>query len=67
MFLALFLLALTGAAIAAIGWHFGWFTVSSHRGESKPNLTVSIDTQKISADKEKVLNKIKPASNPDRD
>jgi hypothetical protein len=45
--------------VAGLGFYQGWFQLSSHNTESKSNVTLSVDQDKIRADEEKVKDKVR--------
>jgi hypothetical protein len=50
--LAVIVLLLVG--VVALGFYRGWVHLSSDSADSKPNVTLEVDKDKIEADKEKV-------------
>jgi hypothetical protein len=51
-------LVLLVAMVAGVGYYLGWFRVSSDRAGPKPNVTITVDEDKIQADKEKAREKV---------
>ena len=51
-------LVLIIAGIVGLGWYRGWFHVSSDRGADKSNVTLTVDKDKMQADKEKAAGKV---------
>lgn len=54
----LMVLVLIVVAGAGLGYYLGWFNFSSHNDKGESNITLSVDKDKIEADKDKVANKI---------
>lgn len=44
--------------VAGLGYYRGWFNLSSRNDQGKPNVTLSVDKDKIEADKDKVVNSV---------
>lgn len=46
--------------VVGVGWGFyrGWFNASSDNTEGTRNVTVSVDTDKMKADKDEVVDKV---------
>jgi len=53
-----FILVLIVAVFIGVGFYRGWFTVSSDSQGSTPNITVSVDKDKIREDKDKAVEKV---------
>jgi hypothetical protein len=53
----LILIALILVGGAALGYYLGWFTFSSHSNPSGSAITLSVDKDKIEADKNQVVDK----------
>ena len=53
-----FILVLIVAGVIGVGFHRGWFTVSSDSQGNTPNITVSVDKEKIRQDKAKAVEKV---------
>jgi len=51
-------LVLIIAGIVGLGWYRGWFHLSSDRGADKSNVTLTVDKDKMQADKEKAVGKV---------
>jgi hypothetical protein len=49
--------------VGAVGYHQGWFTVAKTDGEKGVNFNVSVDKEKINADKEQAKEKFQGISN----
>jgi hypothetical protein len=56
MRLVLFLLIVAG--IAGLGYYRGWFNFSSDSNNNKPNITMSVDKDKIREDKDKTVEEV---------
>ena len=52
------ILVLVVALIGAVGYYRGWFRFTSGGPDDKPNVTVSVDKDKIRQDKDKVVGKV---------
>lgn len=51
-------LVLILAGVIGVGFSRGWFTVSSDSQGNTPNITVSVDKEKIRQDKAKAVEKV---------
>ncbi len=49
---------ITLAVVVALGFYLGWFNFSSHNDRGQPNITLSVDKNKIESDKDKVVDKV---------
>ena len=58
-FLGILLLLVIG--VVGLGYYLGWFQVSTGRTDQKPNVTITIDEDKIRKDKDKALDKLHEA------
>lgn len=47
----------------AIGFYLGWFRVSAGDNEGKPAVTITVDKEKIEADKDKAVDKVQDLGN----
>ena len=56
-------LALIVLVVAGVGFYRGWFDFSSRNDESEASATLSVDKDRIEADKDKVLNKAQDREN----
>jgi hypothetical protein len=56
---ALILIALIVVLCVGLGFYLGWFNLSSRNDEGKSDFTLSVDSAKIEADKDKALGKLK--------
>jgi hypothetical protein len=54
----LIVLVLLVAGVAGLGFYQGWFRVSTGGTDKKPNATITVDQDKIEADKEKAKEKL---------
>jgi hypothetical protein len=54
----LVLLFLIVAGIAGLGYYRGWFDFSSDSNNNKPNITMSVDKDKIREDKDKTVEEV---------
>ena len=45
------------AIVAGVGIYMGWFRVGSDKSSDKPNLTITVDKDKIKEDKDKAVEK----------
>ena len=54
----IFMLVLIAVGVAGLGFYMGWFQLSSHSGDHKASITLSVDNNKIQADKDKAVNKV---------
>jgi len=54
----LIMAALIAVVGVGLGLYRGWFSVSSRHDESKPNVTVAVDKDRIIADKDTVVDKM---------
>jgi beta-lactam-binding protein with PASTA domain len=59
------LLVLIVVVVAGVGFYLGWFRLSSRSDDSKPNISLTVDKEKIEADKDKLVEKLTPE--PDED
>ena len=50
----LFVVVLLLIAVAAVGFYQGWFRFSRDNTDQETNFTITVDEEKIRADKEKV-------------
>lgn len=55
LLVAVALLAVVGVIL---GFYLGWFNFSSKNGAGKTDVTLSVDKDKIEADKDKLVDKI---------
>ncbi len=55
----LFFIVLLAAVVVAVGYYRQWFTLSTAGDDSKYNINVEVDKEKIKADKEKAGAQIK--------
>ena len=53
-----FILVLIVAGVIGVGFYRGWFTVASDSQGSTPNITVSVDKEKIRQDKAKAVERV---------
>ncbi len=53
------ILVLIVAGVVGLGWYRGWFQFSSGSQDNKADITVSVDKDKIRADKDKVVEKLR--------
>lgn len=53
-----FILVLIVAVVIGVGFYRGWFTFSSDSQGNTPNITVSVDKEKIREDKDKAVEKM---------
>jgi hypothetical protein len=58
-------LVLIAAVVAGLGFYLGWFKLSSQHDKTRPDVTLSVNKDKFAADKDKVVDKIKPAHSGD--
>ncbi|MFH2002032.1 MAG: hypothetical protein ABIK28_20325 [Planctomycetota bacterium] len=56
---AIILLVLVVVVGVILGFYLGWFNFSSSNDQGKPNVTLTVDQDKIEADKDKVVDKVK--------
>jgi hypothetical protein len=54
----LVVLVLLVAGIAGLGYYLGWYNISTGGTDGKPNATITVDQDKIEADKEKAKEKV---------
>jgi hypothetical protein len=54
----LIVIALIVVGGVGLGFYLGWFHVSSRTDTSKPNITLTVDKDKIQADKDKAVDKV---------
>jgi uncharacterized protein YxeA len=54
----LIVLALIVVVGVGLGFYLGWFNFSSRNDTGKPNVTLSVDKDKVEADKDKVVDKV---------
>jgi len=52
-------LVLVAAALVGLSFYMGWFRLSSGNAESKANVTLSLDKEKLQSDKDNVVNEVK--------
>lgn len=50
---------LVAVAVAGLGFYQGWFHVSTTGADGKPSATITVDQDKIKADKEAAKEKVK--------
>jgi hypothetical protein len=55
----LVLLLLIVAGVVGLGYYRGWFNFSSDSSNDKPNITMSVDKDKIREDKDKSVEEVK--------
>jgi hypothetical protein len=48
------------AGVVALGFYRGWFHLTSDRAGDKPNVTVTVDKDKIRQDKQQARDKVSP-------
>jgi Na+/H+ antiporter NhaB len=53
------LIVIVVIVIVAVGFYRGWFQLSTETQEQKTGLTVTVDKQKVEADKEKAVESLK--------
>ena len=61
------LLVLIVVVVACVGFYLGWFKLSSSSDEPRPNFSVTVDQEKIEADKDKLMEKLSPDSDSEPD
>jgi hypothetical protein len=44
--------------VVALGFYLGWFNVSSHGDKGQSDITLSVDKNKLEADKDKAVDKV---------
>lgn len=54
------LLILVVIAGVGLGFYRGWFSLSSSGDTDKPNVTLSVDKERIEADKDKAVETVTP-------
>jgi hypothetical protein len=59
------LLVLIAVAVVVVGFYLGWFKFSSRRVDSGSNVTLSMNKDKIVADKDKLLHQMKSSPRSD--
>jgi hypothetical protein len=67
MNLLLLVLALIVVVGVGLGFYLGWFKMSSHAGTRKPNITLTMDKDKILADKDKAVDRMHNLGHPAKD
>jgi hypothetical protein len=58
MILLLIVLGLMVVLGVGLGFYLGWFKMSSRTGTSKPNITLTVDKDKILADKDQAVDRL---------
>lgn len=53
--------------VGVVGFYLGWFSFSMSDDDRKPNITLSVDKDKIEADKDKVVDKVQDLGSKDAD
>jgi multidrug efflux pump subunit AcrB len=59
MKLLLFIVIVVLLVVAVVGFYRNWFQFSSHNDDGNPNITLSMDQDKIGTDMDKALDKAK--------
>ena len=59
----LIVVALILVAVVGLGFYQGWFNFSSRNDESKSNVTLSVDKDKIETDKDDAVEKAQDLGN----
>ena len=54
-------LVLLVVAVAGLGYYLGWFHLSTDNEDHKKSVTITVDKEKIDADKEKAKEKVEHA------
>ena len=54
----LFILALIAACIVGLGLYRGWFHLTSDHSAEKPNITITVDKDKLHEDRRKAVGKV---------
>ena len=57
-------LVLAVAGFVGLGFYMGWFQVSSGSDDNKSSITLSVDNNKIQADKDKAVEKVQDMGQP---
>ena len=55
---AFFALVLLAAGVVCLAFYLGWFHLGSEDADGKTNITLTVDKDKIEADKKKALDKV---------
>ena len=63
----LIVLVLIAAVVAGVGFYRGWFHLTSDRAADKSNVTLTVDKDKIQADKQKAVDKVQDLGHQARD
>lgn len=63
----LIVLVLIAAGVAALGFYRGWFRLTSDRTADKSNVTLTVDKEKIQADKQRAVDKVQDLGHQSKD
>ena len=64
---ALLVLCVIALACIGLGFYMGWFQLSSNNHDTRPNISLAVDTDKLVADKDKAMDAVQGLGQPVED